>query len=210
MFRFSGSETSVSAPPLLGNEPFNQGGESLAVVVITGASSGIGEATARLLAAKGHRLVLVARREHLLIQLAGELKADGHTEILVIAADVAEPATMSRVVAEALDRFGHIDVWVNNAGIGQGSHPFWELDLAQIERVLDVDLLAPILACRAVIPQMIAQGSGHIINVASVAGHIGTSPLYSAAKFGLRGLSEGLRRQLAPHGVSVSIVSHRG
>lgn len=195
----------------------------MAVVVITGASSGIGEATARLLAARGHDLILAARRLERLEAIAREIQERRGPDpgsgdaggagpglgraVEIVAADLSDPRQADRVAARALERFGRVDVWINNAGIGQGGKIFWEMSHQEIERLVDVDLVAPLLACRAVIPHMIAQGTGHIINVASVAGHIGTSPAYSAAKFGLRGFSEALRRQLAPHGIAVSIVS---
>lgn len=180
----------------------------MANVVITGASSGIGEATARLLAAKGHALALVARRKERLDLIAREIAAGGRgAKVEVIGADLSDPGQVERAVEEAVQRLGAIDVWVNNAGIGQGRPRLWELSPAELERVIAVDLTAPILACRAVLPHMMARGRGHIINVVSVAGHIGTSPVYSAAKFGLRGFSEALRRQVAGRGIKVSIVS---
>jgi len=180
----------------------------MAAVVITGASSGIGEATASLLAEKGHALVLVARRKERLEALAGKLRSSGiGGQVEVIAADLADLHEVETVAARAIEILGAVDVWINNAGVGQGRPGIWELTPEEVQRVIAVDLIAPVLACRAVIPHMIARGRGHIINVASVAGHVGTTPVYSAAKFGLRGFSEALRRQVAPHGVAVSVVS---
>jgi short-subunit dehydrogenase len=176
----------------------------MAVVVITGASSGIGEATARLLAGRGHKLVLAARRIERLEKLAAELSS--RTEVLVVPTDVADPAQVEALARRAGTHFGGIDVWINNAGVG---HPesWWEGTPESIQRVVMINLVAPILAARAVLPWMQARGKGHIINVASVAGHIGVMGLYSATKFGLRGHTEALRRELRPYGIHVSLVS---
>ena len=102
--------------------------------------------------------------------------------------------------------FGPVDVLVNNAGIGgTRDQRFWERD--DWQRVLNVNLLAVIDLTHRVIPGMVARGRGHVVNIASVAGHVGTEPLYSASKFGVRGFSVGLRRQLLGTGVHVSLVS---
>jgi short-subunit dehydrogenase len=176
----------------------------MAVVVITGASSGIGEATARLLASHGHQLVLAARRLDRLEALQKELSAV--TQVLVVQTDVADPAQVVLLVQRAEEHFGRIDVWVNNAGVGPRS-PWWEQDAADVQRVVNINLVAPMVAVQALLPGMKAQGRGHIINVASVAGHIGTNGPYSATKWGLRGLSESMRRELKPFGIKVSVVS---
>ncbi|HEY3368740.1 MAG TPA: SDR family NAD(P)-dependent oxidoreductase [Symbiobacteriaceae bacterium] len=176
----------------------------MAVVVITGASSGIGEATARLLAREGHKLALAARRVERLEALAAELA--GLTDVLVVRADVAQPADLEDLARQAGERFGAIDVWINNAGIGNGP-PWYEQDPAAIARVIDTNLTGPILGARAALPWMRKQGSGLIINIGSVAGSIGTAGVYSATKFGLRGFSESLRREVARFGVKVAHVS---
>jgi short-subunit dehydrogenase len=176
----------------------------VAVVVITGASSGIGEATARELAAQGHKLVLAARRADRLEALAGELT--GRCEVLTVQADMGVAEQVEALARQTVERFGAIDVWINNAGLGP-QKPWLQADPADLKQVVDVNLTAPILAARAVVPYMKAQGRGHFINVASVAGHIGTWGVYSATKFGLRGFSEALRRELMPYGIKVSVVS---
>lgn len=172
----------------------------MAIIVLTGASSGIGEATARQLAQEGHTLVIAARRLERLQALAAELQ----TEVHVFQADLAKPDQVKALAQFAAERCGRIDVWINNAGIGGSSNPHsWEVDW--FEQILDTNLLSPIVSVAAAVPYM--KGKGHFINIASVAGHIGTAPLYSATKFGLRGFSEGLRRELEPQGIKVSIVS---
>jgi short-subunit dehydrogenase len=176
----------------------------MAVVVITGASSGIGEATARQLASEGHRLVLAARRIDRLVQLASEL-AD-KTEVLVVQTDVSDPVAIDSLVAQAEARFGRIDVLINNAGMG-GASTWWDLDPSKIAQVVTTNLTAPIWAARAVLPGMKQRRQGHIINIASVAGHIGTGGLYSGTKFGLRGHTEALRREVMADAIDVSLVS---
>lgn len=176
----------------------------MAIVVITGASSGIGEAAARALAERGHRLVLAARRVDRLQALAAELGA--RTEVVVVPTDVADRAQVEALARRAGEHFGGIDVWINNAGIAH-RHPWWELSPEAIDRVIDVNLRAAIHGARAAIPWMLRQRRGHIINVASVSGLVGVSGVYSATKFGLRGHSEALRRELAPYGIHVSLVS---
>lgn len=175
----------------------------MAVVVITGASSGLGEAAARELAARGHKLVLAARRVDRLESLRQELSA--RTEVLVVPTDVADPGAMERLAEAAVAGFGRIDVWVNNAGVGR--EPWWEHSPAESRQVIDVNLTAPILGARAALPRMLKQGSGHIINVASVAGHVAVTGVYSATKAGLRAFSEAMRREMAGTGIKVSVVS---
>lgn len=177
----------------------------MAVVVITGASSGIGEAAAIHLAGEGHRLVLAARRADKLEALAAELSHK--TEVLAVPANVANPPDVDNLVRAAIERFGAIDVWINNAGVGGSSFGWTEESVENAQHAIAVNLTAPILAARAVLPHMRKAGRGHIINVASVAGHIGTNGIYSATKFGLRGHSEALRRELLPYGIRVSVIS---
>lgn len=177
---------------------------TLAVIVITGASSGIGEATARVLAAEGHKLVLAARRAERLAALAAELSA--RTDVLVVPTDVADPEAVEALVERAVAHFGRIDVLVNNAGLRQWPR-WWQSSVAEIREILETNLTAPILAERAALRHMLTQGSGQIINVGSVAGYIGTSGLYSATKFGLRGHTEALRREVGAKGIAVCLVS---
>ena len=174
------------------------------VIVLTGASSGIGLATARELAARGHRLVLAARRTEQIAALARELDPTG-VRVLAVPTDVTDDASRRALVAAATGHFGHIDVLVNNAGVTV-EHGWW-WDDADPLRLLRVNLEAPVELVRLVLPAMRARGHGHIVNIASVAGIVATNGLYSASKFGLRGFSLGLRRELLGTGVQVSIVS---
>jgi len=172
-------------------------------VIVTGASSGIGEATARAFGRAGDRVVLVARRAERLRQLAAELG-----DCLVVPADLTRREDIARIVEAALARYGTIDVLVNNAGLGRYD---WleRLPEDEIHTQIEVNLVAPILLTRAVLPVMRAQGRGVIINVGSVAGKIATptTTIYNATKFGLEGFSEGLRREVRPKGIHVCVVA---
>lgn len=173
------------------------------VVIVTGASSGIGEAAARAFGRAGDRVVLVARRADRLAALAAEIP-----ESIAVPADLTRREDISQIVEAAMAHYGKIDVLVNNAGLGRYD---WlerlpeEDILAQIE----VNLIAPILLTRAVLPFMQAQGYGVIINVGSVAGKIATptTTIYNASKFGLEGFTEGLRREVLPVGIHVCVVA---
>jgi short-subunit dehydrogenase len=172
------------------------------VVVVTGASSGIGEATARAFGRAGDRVVLVARRAGLLERLAAELP-----ESLVVPADLTQVDDLARVVDRTRARFGDVDVLVNNAGAGRYD---WleELSEDDIRTQIRLNLTAPILLTRAVLPMMLRRRSGVIINVGSVAGRIAapTLSIYNATKYGLDGFTEALRREVGPQGIAVCII----
>ncbi|MEV0035564.1 SDR family oxidoreductase [Streptomyces sp. NPDC050804] len=165
------------------------------VVLITGASSGIGEATARRLAAAGHPVVLGARRAERLAALAKEIEADGGSA-LPHTLDVTDPLSVRSFVAAAHDRYGRVDVLVNNAGV----MPLSRLDALRTDewdRMIDVNLRGVLHGIAAVLPIMSAQGAGHIVNIASVSGLRvdPTAAVYSATKHAVRALSEGLRQE---------------
>jgi len=173
-----------------------------AVVLVTGASSGIGEATARAAARAGARLVLVARREDRLRALAAELG-----DARAVRCDVTDPAQVAAAVRLALDAYGRVDVLVNNAG--QGLQATVEaIDPEDFRAVLDLNVVAPLLTMQAVIPAMRRQGAGSIVNVSSGT-TFGTAPgtgAYVASKVGLERLSAIAREELAADGIAVSTV----
>lgn len=172
-------------------------------VIVTGASSGIGAAAAQAFGRAGDRVVLTARRLDRL-----QAVASGLPDALVVAADLTRREDIARIIAEAVGRYGAVDVLVNNAGFGQYN---WLEQLAEddIRAQIGVNLIAPILMTRAVLPDMLARHRGVIINVGSVAGKIATPTMsiYNATKFGLDGFSEALRREVGPQGVHVCVIS---
>jgi short-subunit dehydrogenase len=171
-------------------------------VIVTGASSGIGEATARAFGQAGDRVVLTARRVDRLERVAAELP-----ESLVVQADLTDPEAVDRIVGATLDRYHSIDVLVNNAGIGQYD---WieRLTPDEIQSEITLNLIAPILLARAVLPSMLAARRGVIINIGSVAGLIGvpTMAIYCATKSGLHSAGEALHRELWPRGIHICTI----
>ena len=165
------------------------------IVLITGASSGIGEATARTLAAAGATVVLGARRTDRLEQLAGEI-AEAGGAARVSALDVTRRADVEAFARRALDEFGRIDVIVNNAGVMPLS-PMAALKVDEWDQMVDVNIKGVLYGVAAVLPAMNAQGFGHIINIASIGGlHVTpTAAVYCATKFAVRAISDGLRQE---------------
>lgn len=179
------------------------------VALVTGASAGIGAAIARSLARRGWNLVLAARRMDLLHELAQELSASVEgPRFLPLRMDVADLDSISSGVAAVQGEFSHLDVLVNNSGVGSLDWHENHDPVADIAASVQVNLLGAMQLTRAVLPGMLERGTGHIINIASVASWVGL-PMYSvyaATKFGLRGYSEALRREVEPRGVRVSVV----
>ncbi len=178
-----------------------------AVAVVTGASSGIGESTALLLATAGARVVLAARRLERLEALAERI--DGHGgDALAVRCDLTVPSDITALVGRTEEAFGGCDVLVNNAGI-PGGGPFAGLTAEQIERVVDVNLLGLMLTTRAFLPGMLERRRGHIVNVASLAGRYATpgSAVYGATKHAVVAFGESLFHELGPLGILVTTVN---
>jgi NADP-dependent 3-hydroxy acid dehydrogenase YdfG len=175
------------------------------VMLITGASSGIGEATARLFGREGYQLVLAARRSGKLEEIANQIRSAGGQAIPVVT-DVSRLEDVENLVRVTLENFSRIDLLYNNAGFGRLD---WleNLDpISDIQAQIQVNLLGVIQTTRAVLPHMIAQRSGHIINMASVAGLVATPTysVYAASKFAIRGFTQSLRREVGVWGIHVS------
>ena len=176
------------------------------VAIVTGASSGIGEATAVAFGRAGRGGALGARRAYLGAQVAELVRAAGG-EALVLPTDIRDPAAIEAMVAATLAAWGRVDVLVANAGLSRGG-PLEKLSEAALLEQIEVNLLGVIRSFRAVLPAMLARGSGHVIAISSVAGEIGapTNVIYSATKAAVTLLCEGLRREVAGRGVAVTAV----
>ncbi len=175
--------------------------------IVTGAARGIGRGIAQALAAEGASVVVADRDEDGAGRVAAELSVGG-ASALAIRVDVGIEEEAQRLAGESLAAFGRIDVLVNNAGIASAA-PLVDTALAEWNRVLGVDLTGVFLCSRAVVPAMIAQRSGTIVNVGSQLGIRGAPNLaaYCAAKAGVHGLTKALARELAPHGIRVNAVA---
>jgi NADP-dependent 3-hydroxy acid dehydrogenase YdfG len=177
------------------------------VVIITGASSGIGEATAKELASRGAKLVLAARREERLKKLQEEIQNSGGQAIYQVT-DVTSYEQMEALAELALKEFGKIDVLVNNAGLMPNSFLFMK-KIDDWNRMIDVNIKGVLYGIAAVLPTMRERKKGHIINLSSVAGHfVGAgSSVYAGTKFAVRAISEGLRKEEAANNIRSTIIS---
>jgi len=177
------------------------------VVVITGASSGLGEAAARHLSAEGAAVVLGARRAERIEALARDLAGSGG-KALAVETDVTRREQVKRLVDAAVETYGRVDVMLNNAGLMPLS-PLERLKVDEWDRMIDVNIKGVLYGIAAALPHMQRQRSGHIINVSSVAGHkvrAGGS-VYSATKHAVRALSEGLRQEVKPYNIRTTVIS---
>ena len=176
------------------------------VALVTGASSGIGAATALALAAAGVRVAVSARRAERLAALVTKIEAVGGMA-LALPGDVAVEADAFKAVADTVAQFGRMDILVNSAGVNEAGG-VESLTLNQWRRVIDINLYGTLYTCKASIAQMKAQGNGDIINISSTSGRraAGLFGPYSTSKFGLTGMTEGLRQEVGGAGIRVSII----
>ncbi len=177
------------------------------VVVITGASSGLGEATARDLSAQGATVVLGARRADRIKSLADELTRRGG-KALAVPTDVIHSGQVKKLVDGAVQAYGRIDVMINNAGLMPQS-PLERLRIDEWDRMIDVNIKGVLYGIAAALPYMKQQKSGHIINVSSVAGHKvrAGGAVYAATKHAVLALSEGLRQEVKPYNIRTTVIS---
>jgi NADP-dependent 3-hydroxy acid dehydrogenase YdfG len=177
------------------------------IVVVTGASSGLGEATARLLSSQGATVVLGARRAEQLQSLARDIEARGG-KALALETDVTRREQVKALVDSAAQRYGRIDVMINNAGL-MPQAPLEKLKIDEWDRMIDVNIKGVLYGIAAALPYMQQQKSGHFINVSSVAGHrVGPGfAVYAATKHAVRALSEGLRQEVKPYNIRTTVIS---
>jgi NAD(P)-dependent dehydrogenase (short-subunit alcohol dehydrogenase family) len=180
------------------------------VCIITGASKGLGRTIALALSEEGARVAINGRNEADLLKLADEIRQSGR-EVLIAKADVSKSEEVNSMVASVVDRFGRVDVLVNNAGGAMfTNHVFAEVTEDEWDRVVDTNLKGAFLCCKAVVPHMVAQKAGKIINMSSLAGRSNSrlaGVQYSSAKAGLQGLTRHLARELGPSGITVNAVA---
>jgi NAD(P)-dependent dehydrogenase (short-subunit alcohol dehydrogenase family) len=179
------------------------------VTIITGSAGGIGEATARMLARRGHRLIIADLRADAAEVTAAKMRDEGLTAH-AFALDITQPASAAALVEQVMALHGRIDVLINNAGV-ESSRPFLELTLEDFERVMRVNTTGVWVCCQAVIPVMLKQGRGSIVNLSSVAGQRGGGLLgtaaYSTSKGAVIALSKALAREFARAGIRINAVS---
>ncbi len=176
------------------------------VIIITGASEGIGREAAILLAEEGASCVLAARRGGLLEKLCGGLQG-GPEKHLSMPTDISKDNEVKRLVEEALKKYGRIDILINNAAVSYVGR-VKDMDLGKAGKTLDINLLGTIRVTRHVLPRMIERRSGHIINISSIVGRRGVPyrSMYCASKFGLEGFMESLRAEVDKYNIKVSMI----
>lgn len=176
------------------------------VVVITGASSGIGAATSIACAREGARVVLAARRQARLEQVAAEVRHAGG-EALVVPTDITDQSAIAELSQRVMEHWGRIDVLINNAARGLVA-PFEQTSAQELQDLLGTNVVSSLMMIQAVLPIMRRQGSGHLITISSIAGRHGTRyrAAYSATKFALGGLIESLRQELRGTGIQTSLI----
>lgn len=180
------------------------------VAIVTGASSGIGAASAKLLAKQGAKVTLAARRKDRLIQVAQEISSLG-SEALIVKTDVSQKDQIESMVAQTIAKWGRVDILLNNAGIAHFVS-FLEMTEEQWDETLDINLKGQFLAAKAVAREMMKNKYGRIINIASVAaGQVGIGfpniAHYCASKGGVVGMTEALATELTPHGINVNAIA---
>lgn len=178
------------------------------IVLITGASSGIGEATAQVFAQAGAKLILVARRQERLAQLADDLNKEFASDIHTMSLDVRDRPGVESALAQLPSDFSAIDVLINNAGLSRGLDKLYQGSYQDWEEMIDTNIKGLLYFTRAIVPGMVSRGRGHVINIGSIAGHQ-TYPngnVYCATKAAVKAISEGLKQDLLGTPVRVTSV----
>jgi 3-hydroxy acid dehydrogenase / malonic semialdehyde reductase len=178
------------------------------IALITGASSGIGEATARLLAHNGYDLILSARRSESLKKVAGEIKMTSNQKILELVFDVRKLDEVQKNIASLKEEWLNVDVLVNNAGLAAGLSTVQDGLVDDWERMIDTNIKGLLYLSKAVIPLMVRRNSGHIINIGSIAGKevYPNGNVYCATKYAVDAITKGMRVELLPHNIKVTSI----
>ncbi len=175
------------------------------IILITGATSGIGKATAELFAAQGHDIIITGRRKERLEELKSNLENEHGNQVDILEFDIRNLDACKR----AVEKMGHVDVLINNAGLAKGRSPIYEGNIDHWNTMIDTNIKGLLYMTRLVVPQMVERRKGHIINISSVAGKttIPQDAIYCATKSAVDALSDTMRKELTPHGVRVSTIS---
>lgn len=179
------------------------------IALITGATSGIGEACANLFAAQGYHLILLARRENLLVELAKKLELKHGIEVKKICADVRDQEDLTYRLDTMPANWKMVDVLINNAGLSQGLDPIHKGDFADWDTMIDTNVKGLLYVTRIISPWMVTKKSGHIVNIGSIAG-LEVYPngnVYCATKHAVDALNKGMRIDLLPHGIKVTAIN---
>jgi NADP-dependent 3-hydroxy acid dehydrogenase YdfG len=179
------------------------------IALITGATAGIGEATAQRLASDGFHLIVTGRREDRLLALAGRLSADYHVEVLPLCFDVCDLHQVEAHLGNLPERWQPIDVLVNNAGLAAGLNPLHDGLTDDWQRMIDTNIKGLLYVTKTVAPHMTARRKGHVINVGSIAGRevYAGGNVYCATKYAVDALTKGMRIDFSPYGIRVSQVA---
>lgn len=179
------------------------------IVLITGATAGIGKAIAEKCAHKGARLILTGRREPLLKEIQEGLRNNFSTDVLPLCFDISNHKQALEIFEKLPDKWRCPDILINNAGVARGMEPLWKVKPEEWDEMIDTNIKGILTTCHAFIPRMLERGSGLIINIGSIAGHYAYpgGGVYCATKFAVRGLSEALRMDLVTTPLRVSMIS---
>lgn len=177
------------------------------VIVITGASTGIGKTYANAFAKLGANLVITARSTEKLLELSEELQEKYNIKVLPITCDVSDEESVKNMISKSLEYFNHIDILINNAGVGSYGY-FNDADLKDMRQIMEINYWGMVYCTKYVLPSMIEKGQGKIINVSSVLGKIAipTMAVYSSSKFAMNGFSNGLRGEVKKYGIDVLVI----
>lgn len=178
-------------------------------ILITGATSGIGQAAARIFAQNNFNVIITGRRKERLEKLAAELKSNHNADVLALCFDVRKNEEVEKTVSSLEGKWKNIDVLLNNAGLASGLSPIQDGSLDDWEKMIDTNIKGLLYITRSVVPLMIARNSGHIINIASLAGKevYPNGNVYCATKHAVDALSRSMRIDLLPHGIKVSNIA---
>lgn len=176
--------------------------------IVTGATAGIGKATSRMLAANGYDVIITGRREHLLKQVGEEISEKTGAQVLPLVFDVRDPAQVKKHLGSLEGKWSKIDVLVNNAGLASGLNRIHEGELEDWEKMIDTNIKGLLYVTRSITPGMVKRGSGHIINIGSIAGKevYENGNVYCATKHAVDALNKGMRIDLVDYGIRVTAI----